>query len=52
MTVGELVSANVVDQRVWDTSGEQGPPGVYLLGQPGTALPFVVTRAWKVGTGR
>ena len=32
MTVGELVSANVVDQRVWDTYGEQGPPGVYLLG--------------------
>jgi hypothetical protein len=51
MTVGELVSANVVDQRVWDTYGEQGPPGVYLLGSPGTALPFVVTRAWKVGTG-
>jgi hypothetical protein len=51
MTVGELVSANVVDQRVWDTSGEQGPPGVYLLGSPGTALAFVVSRAWKVGTG-
>ena len=51
MTVGELVSANVVDLRVWDTSGEQGPSGVYLLGMPGTALPFVVTRAWKIGTG-
>ena len=51
MTVGELVSANVVDQRVWDAYGEQGPAGVYLLGSPGTALPFVVTRAWKVGTG-
>jgi len=52
MTVGELVSANVVDLRVWDTYGEQGPAGVYLLGMPGTALPFVVTRAWKVGTGQ
>jgi hypothetical protein len=40
-----------VDQRVWDTYGDQGPAGVYLLGSPGTALPFVVTRAWKVGTG-
>ncbi len=40
MTVGELVSANVVDQRVWDTSGEQGPPGVYLLGSPGHGAPL------------
>ena len=51
MTVGELVSANVVDQRVWDASGPQGAPGIYMLGSPGTALPFVVTRSWKVATG-
>lgn len=51
MTVGELVSANVVDRRVWDTLGDQGQAGIYLLGSPGTALPFVASRAWKVGTG-
>lgn len=51
MTVGELVSANVVDLRVWEASGPLGAPGVYLLGAPGTALPFVAYRTWKVGTG-
>jgi hypothetical protein len=51
MTVGELVSANVVDLRVWEASGPQGAPGIYLLGAPGTALPFVAHRTWKVGTG-
>lgn len=51
MTVGELVFANVVDRRVWETYGPQGPSGIYLLGSPGTALPFEIYRAWKVGTG-
>ena len=51
MTVGELVFANVVDDRVWETEGKQGAPGVYLLGSPGRALPFRMYRAWKVGTG-
>jgi hypothetical protein len=51
MTVGELVSAHVADQRVWDAEGERARDGIYLLGSKGTALPFVVTRAWKVGTG-
>ncbi len=51
MTVGELVFANVVDDRVWDAQGERGPAGVYLLGSPGRALPFTIYRAWKVGTG-
>ena len=51
MTVGELVSANVVDQRVWEASGRAGAPGIYMLGSPGTALPFVAYRSWKVGTG-
>jgi hypothetical protein len=49
--VGELVAAAVVDQRVWDTQGNMAPDGVYLVGQPGPALPFVVFRAWKVPIG-
>jgi hypothetical protein len=51
MTVGELVFANVVDDRVWATQGERGTAGVYLVGSPGRALPFRIFRAWKVGTG-
>ncbi len=50
-SVGELVAANVTDSRVWDASGEGAPPGVYLMGGPGRALPFTVFRAWKVPTG-
>ncbi|HJU57503.1 MAG TPA: hypothetical protein VJ774_02075 [Actinomycetota bacterium] len=51
MTVGELVSANVVDRRLSDGRGQTGPTGIYLLGVPGTALPFDVFRAWKIPTG-
>lgn len=51
VSVGELVSANLVDRRVWDAYGEASAPGIYLLGVPGRALPFVVHRAWKVPTG-
>jgi hypothetical protein len=51
MTVGELVFANVVDDRVWAAEAERGSTGVYLLGSPGRALPFTVYRAWKVATG-
>jgi hypothetical protein len=51
MAVGELVFANVVDQRVFAGQGDNGPPGVYLLGVPGRALPFTMYRAWKVPTG-
>src|ERR671914_1984023 len=51
MSLGELISAAVVDQRVWDAYGENASDGVYLVGQPGPALPFVVFRAWKVPTG-
>lgn len=51
MTLGELISAAVVDQRVWDAYGENASDGVYLVGQPGPALPFVLFRAWKVPTG-
>jgi hypothetical protein len=51
MSIGELISAAVVDERVWDAYQETAPDGVYLVGQPGPALPFVVFRAWKVPTG-
>ena len=50
-SVGELVAAAVVDKRVWDAYGNRANDGVYLVGQPGPALPFVVFRAWKVPTG-
>ena len=50
-SVGELVAANVADQRVWDAYGEQSAAGIYVLGVPGRALPFVAYRAWKVPTG-
>jgi hypothetical protein len=49
--IGELVAAAVVDQRVWETQGDRAPDGIYLIGQPGPALPFVVFRAWKVPIG-
>ena len=49
--VGELVAAAVVDQRVWEAQGNMAPDGVYLVGQPGPALPFVIFRAWKVPIG-
>ena len=49
--LGELVAAAVVDQRVWDAQGNMAPDGVYLVGLPGPALPFVVFRAWKVPIG-
>jgi hypothetical protein len=51
MTIGELVAAAVVDQRVWDAYGNTSPDGVYLIGQPGPALDFVIFRAWKVPIG-
>jgi hypothetical protein len=51
MTGGELIAAAVVDQRVWDAYAENASDGIYLVGQPGPALPFVVYRAWKVPTG-
>ncbi len=49
--VGELVAAAVVDARVWDAYGDMAPDGIYLAGQPGPALPFVMFRAWKVPVG-
>jgi len=49
--IGELVAAAVVDERVWDAYGESAPDGIYLSGQPGPALPFVLFRAWKIAVG-
>jgi hypothetical protein len=49
--VGELVAAAVVDERVWNAYGAEANDGVYLVGQPGPALPFVIFRAWKVPVG-
>ncbi|MBI2238896.1 MAG: hypothetical protein HYU54_10295 [Actinobacteria bacterium] len=51
MSAGELVFANVVDQRVLEAQGDEAPAGVYLLNRPGRALPFTIYRAWKVPTG-
>jgi hypothetical protein len=51
MAVGELVAATVADQRVFDAYGENAPDGIYLVNQPGRALPFTMLRAWKVPTG-
>ena len=47
----ELVAGLAADQRVWDAYGDNAPPGIYLLGQPARALPFVVMRAWKAPNG-
>jgi hypothetical protein len=51
MAFGELVFGNVVDLRVFEAEGEQGPAGIYTLGNSGHALPFVITRGWKVAQG-
>ncbi len=51
MARGELVFANAVDKRVWDSLRERGEPGIYLSGAPGRALPFTLYRAWKVSAG-
>jgi hypothetical protein len=51
MPLGELVFANLLDQRVYLAQGESGPPGIYVLTLPGRALAFVAHRAWKVPTG-
>ena len=51
LIAGELVAAAVVDARVWESQGNVSPDGIYLTGQPGPALPFVMFRAWKVPVG-
>jgi hypothetical protein len=51
LIAGELVAAAVVDRRVWEAQAEMSPDGIYLTGQPGPAMPFVVFRAWKIPVG-
>jgi hypothetical protein len=51
MPVGELVFANLVDQRMYLAQGREAEPGIYVLNLPGRALPFMAYRAWKVPTG-
>jgi hypothetical protein len=51
LIAGELVAAAVVDRRVWEAQGNMAPDGIYLTGQPGPSMPFVVFRAWKVPVG-
>lgn len=51
MPVGELVHASLIDTRVYETQGADGPPGIYLVALPGRTFPFVAYRAWKVPTG-
>jgi hypothetical protein len=51
MATGELVFANVVDARVYQNQGPDGPGGIYLVAVPGRALPFAVHRAWKAPQG-
>jgi hypothetical protein len=47
----ELVAGIAADTRVWDAYGTDAASGIYLLGVPGRALPFVVMRSWKVPNG-
>jgi hypothetical protein len=51
MPIGELVFANLVDQRLYRAQGREAEPGIYVLSLPGRSLPFVAYRAWKVPTG-
>jgi hypothetical protein len=51
LIAGELVAAAVVDRRVWEAQGDMASDGIYLTGQPGPAMPFVLFRAWKVPVG-
>lgn len=51
MANAELVFANVVDRRMWDSEGEAATPLVYAIALPGRALPLVVTRFWKAPQG-
>lgn len=51
LIAGELVAAAVVDRRVWEAQGDMASDGIYLTGQPGPAMPFVMFRAWKIPVG-
>jgi hypothetical protein len=47
----ELVFANVVDARLWESEGQGATPLLFTISLPGTALPFVVARYWKAPQG-
>jgi hypothetical protein len=47
----ELVFANVLDTRIWESQGQGGQPLVYTISLPGRALPFIVARYWKAPQG-
>ncbi len=51
MPVGELIFANVLDARQRATEGDRADGVVYVLTDPGRALPFFVLRDWKAPTG-
>lgn len=51
MAEAELVFANVVDRRMWESEGEGAIPLVYTIALPGRALPLVVSRFWKAPQG-
>ncbi|MGH2663711.1 MAG: hypothetical protein ACRDH8_13105 [Actinomycetota bacterium] len=51
MPKAELVFANVLDGRIWESEGEGGVPVVYTISLPGRALPFTVVRSWKAPQG-
>lgn len=51
MLKAELVFANVLDGRIYESSGVAGQPLVYTNALPGRALPFAVYRQWKAPQG-
>ncbi|MGH2740579.1 MAG: hypothetical protein ACRDH6_08890 [Actinomycetota bacterium] len=51
MLRAELVFANVLDERLFASQGEEGQPLVYTLSLPGRALPIAVARQWKAPQG-
>lgn len=51
MPKAELVFANVLDGRIYDSQGPGGQPMVYALTIPSRALPFAVVRQWKAPQG-
>jgi hypothetical protein len=51
MQRAELVFANVLDTRVWESEGQGGQPLVYTISLPGRGLPFIVARYWKAPQG-
>lgn len=51
MPKAELVFANVVDARLWQSEGQAATPVLFMISLPGRALPFVVARYWKAPSG-